>query len=444
MNKTQGITFGSIVGVSAIVSLVVLLNKDKDPAKPEPSSGPTPVAAPADPAKTATVAPTPVQPLPAPAPAPVPATPDTTTAEDLVKSLVAKMESKDAPGFIAVAGDGAVAPETRGALEKLIQDPQLGPDPAKPAMELAKTPDSTRWLLRLKAKDGELIQEIQADLKKDGDTWKVAKIQVPTAIASTGGTRGIAPEPDATAQLDALSVAHLFSSAAEKLDFENASRLVDPGKISDERLAALLIAMEEGKFKLLEERPLVATLVKDDISWVLTRLGSQSPAGGSEFALELGKDPQKGWLVRGLTFDKMIAALADNEGTGTAYAPIVDDVKGGESIVLFFEYDNSRVTPRTLKQLDIIAGILKLDPAKKLRINGHADAKGSDDYNEALSDKRSLAVKEALQSLGVTPAQLVTESFGETKPVRPNFNPDGSDNPQGRSRNRRAEVRLDF
>jgi outer membrane protein OmpA-like peptidoglycan-associated protein len=44
----------------------------------------------------------------------------------------------------------------------------------------------------------------------------------------------------------------------------------------------------------------------------------------------------------------------------------------------------------------------------------------------------------------VKPEQVVTEAFGAAKPRKPNFLPDGSDNPSGRSQNRRAEVLLDF
>lgn len=441
MNKTQGITFGSIVAVGIAVSLGILLNRKKEDALVDPGSTAPPMAT-----DNSASAPAPAS-LPAaekappkPASSEAPPTNPEGSAEALVKALVTQVAKKDVPGFLTVAGETAVSPEVRGALEKLIQDPSLIPDPQMPAMELAKTVGGNRWLLKLKAKEGDITREIHADLTKEDGVWKVAKIQVPSLPTPTVSGQ-LAVQPPAT-DLDALTVAHLFSAAAEKLDFESAARFADPGKVSDERLAALLIAMEEGGYKLVPQRPLIATLSKEDISWVLARLASKD--GSSEFALELGKDPQKGWLVRGLTFDKMLAALADKEGSGTAYTPIVDDLKGGESIVLFFEYDNTRVTPRTLRQLDIIAKILKQDHTRKIHINGHADAKGSDDYNEALSDKRAFAVKEALESLGVAESQVVTQSYGESRPIRPNFNPDGSDNPQGRSKNRRAEVRLDF
>ena len=95
-------------------------------------------------------------------------------------------------------------------------------------------------------------------------------------------------------------------------------------------------------------------------------------------------------------------------------------------------------------QLQIIATILKSDPAKTIEINGHADAKGSAGYNIDLSDGRASSGKEKLIALGVNPSQIITKAFGEARPYQPNLNPDGSDNPNGRKHNRRAEVYLNF
>ena len=62
-----------------------------------------------------------------------------------------------------------------------------------------------------------------------------------------------------------------------------------------------------------------------------------------------------------------------------------------------------------------------------------------DAYNQTLSEQRAKAVTEALTSNGVT-ASIESVGYGETGPVAPNENPDGSDNPGGRRLNRRVEV----
>ncbi len=100
--------------------------------------------------------------------------------------------------------------------------------------------------------------------------------------------------------------------------------------------------------------------------------------------------------------------------------------------------------PRAQAQLNIVASILKASPSKNLKIGGHTDAKGSDQYNVALSQRRAAAVKQYFLDQGVPPLQVETVGFGKALPLSPNANPDGSDNPEGRSRNRRAEILLDF
>jgi len=126
------------------------------------------------------------------------------------------------------------------------------------------------------------------------------------------------------------------------------------------------------------------------------------------------------------------------------YTPLVQRPKGGDSIALYFEYDLATLHPRAQRQLDIIASLLKASPNKKLTIGGFTDAKGTDQYNISLSEHRAEAVRDYLLSRGVPATQVATTAFGKSLPLSPNINPDGTDNPEGRSHNRRAEILLDF
>lgn len=74
-------------------------------------------------------------------------------------------------------------------------------------------------------------------------------------------------------------------------------------------------------------------------------------------------------------------------------------------------------------------------------VGGHADAKGSAAYNTRLSLRRAEAVTAALEPLlAGLPVTLTAKGYGSTRPVAPNTKPDGSDNPAGRTRNRRVTV----
>lgn len=76
-------------------------------------------------------------------------------------------------------------------------------------------------------------------------------------------------------------------------------------------------------------------------------------------------------------------------------------------------------------------------------IEGYTDSIGSADYNQRLSERRADSVKEWLVSHKFVPESIATKGYGKTQPVAPNTNPDGSDNPEGRQKNRRVEVVVD-
>jgi outer membrane protein OmpA-like peptidoglycan-associated protein len=108
-----------------------------------------------------------------------------------------------------------------------------------------------------------------------------------------------------------------------------------------------------------------------------------------------------------------------------------------------FDFDKADLRPEAETALIKLAQILQAYPKAPVRIEGHTDSKGSDSYNQKLSERRALAVKEWLvRKAGVAAARLTTRGLGETSPVAPNTRPDGNDDPAGRQRNRRVEIIL--
>ncbi len=86
-----------------------------------------------------------------------------------------------------------------------------------------------------------------------------------------------------------------------------------------------------------------------------------------------------------------------------------------------FDYDKSTIradAATALKDdMGVIRGILANYPSEKLRIEGHCDERGSEEYNVALGDKRAQAVAEFFETMGVSSAQLTVISYGKDKPV---------------------------
>ena len=92
-------------------------------------------------------------------------------------------------------------------------------------------------------------------------------------------------------------------------------------------------------------------------------------------------------------------------------------VTGVELERVYFSFDQHTLTDKTQKVLAANAIILESSPALKVRIEGHCDSHGSDEYNLALGERRTHAVKNYLVSLGVAPDRLETISYGEELPA---------------------------
>ncbi len=111
-----------------------------------------------------------------------------------------------------------------------------------------------------------------------------------------------------------------------------------------------------------------------------------------------------------------------------------------------FEFDKASLTSGAEETLNALVPLLSKDgrqPANAT-IEGHTDAKGSDAYNQTLSEKRAQTVKDWLVAKGVLSAATPIQGWGKRRPVAPNTRPDGSDDPAGRQKNRRVEVVLDL
>ena len=106
---------------------------------------------------------------------------------------------------------------------------------------------------------------------------------------------------------------------------------------------------------------------------------------------------------------------------------------------VLFDFGSSDLRSEASTTLTNLATVLKDSKAPKVQVQGHTDSVSDDTSNQTLSEQRAKAVTEALTSNGVT-ASIESVGYGETKPVAPNENSDGSDNPAGRRLNRRVEV----
>ncbi len=85
-----------------------------------------------------------------------------------------------------------------------------------------------------------------------------------------------------------------------------------------------------------------------------------------------------------------------------------------------FDFDSSTLKPGAYSEIGRVADVLNRYPQTTIRVEGHTDSKGPEAYNQTMSEKRAVAVKNALTQRGVDPTRIQTVGFGESQPISSN------------------------
>jgi len=109
---------------------------------------------------------------------------------------------------------------------------------------------------------------------------------------------------------------------------------------------------------------------------------------------------------------------------------------------IYFEYNKADINKDAAKELDGLVQLLEDNPEIKIEMGSHTDSVASEVYNLDLSQRRAESTVNYLIRKGIDPKRLEAKGYGESKPIARNTNPDGTDNPRGRDRNRRTEFRI--
>jgi OOP family OmpA-OmpF porin len=124
---------------------------------------------------------------------------------------------------------------------------------------------------------------------------------------------------------------------------------------------------------------------------------------------------------------KMVAESTEPAGT----KPDRIDTLG----TAYFEFNSVIIKPDSEKTLRKVAKNLKSNAKYFIEVDGHTDSKGSEDYNQKLSERRAGSVMRFLVRNGVNPRRIRAKGFGELNPI------DDNETEEGRSRNRRVEIK---
>jgi outer membrane protein OmpA-like peptidoglycan-associated protein len=103
---------------------------------------------------------------------------------------------------------------------------------------------------------------------------------------------------------------------------------------------------------------------------------------------------------------------------------------------IFFDFDKATLRPESKTELERVYTLLIENPRMKVRVAGHTDSQGSDEYNQRLSEARAKSVQDYLISRGIPANRLAFIGYGESRPI------DTNDTDEGRQNNRRVELEI--
>jgi len=354
--------------------------------------------------------------------------------EVLLRKIGEALEKSDFQETTLLIGRKALNEAQLKGLEALVAKGDFRLHAVNPVMEIGELEANrrSRWALNY---EGDGPSQIYFDLLRSRTgSWGVDQLKLAEE------------RPGRAVFVDALGITHAFIRAALDQNFDDAKSFVDPGRVSDAKIAGLCIIFEEARYRLRPQKPLRAMFQRETTAGFIAHVEDATGQKAADFGLSVQrKGPEEPWRVTEVNLDSLLADYADRVAGGDIhYTPLVKNPGGGETLILYFGFDEDGVTPRTQRQLDIVAGLLKIDSGKKLTLSGHTDSLGTDQYNDGLSARRAGAVEKYLLETGVPPSQIVSMAEGEAKPRLPNSTADGEDNPSGRRANRRTEIYLDF
>jgi peptidoglycan-associated lipoprotein len=122
--------------------------------------------------------------------------------------------------------------------------------------------------------------------------------------------------------------------------------------------------------------------------------------------------------------------------SAAAAASVATEVRNMVAAMIHFDYDKSNVRPDDAGILDQKVAVLQANPELRIRVGGHCDERGSDEYNLALGNRRAQAAKQYLVSHGIDASRIETQSWGEERALV-----DGHDEGSW-SQNRRDEFEI--
>jgi OOP family OmpA-OmpF porin len=180
---------------------------------------------------------------------------------------------------------------------------------------------------------------------------------------------------------------------------------------------------------------------KVDVKELKAKTGKSLSTRNGNYETEVEKT---GWFKITASAEGYLNATDSVQLESEEFSPALRDlylspIEIGVTVILkniYFDFDKTTLKRESYPELDKVVELLKQNPTVEVEIAGHTDDKGSDQYNENLSQGRSQAVVDYLISQGIATSRLRAKGYGESKPI------DTNDTEAGRANNRRVEFTI--
>lgn len=210
-----------------------------------------------------------------------------------------------------------------------------------------------------------------------------------------------------------------------------------PTQLRPEKVIAL-----EGTVKDLQNKPVAATIQVNNLvtGQKISETKNDPETGAYNLLLQEGEKYDVAVTAQGFNFESQVVDARNLSKTKTVVKHIkLQPLKSNSSFVLnniFFEFDSASLNKDSYFELNRLLEMLNKNPSMKIEISAHTDDKGSDEYNDILSQARAESVVKYLSSKGIAANRMVAKGYGKKMPAVPN------DSDENRAKNRRVEFKI--
>lgn len=160
---------------------------------------------------------------------------------------------------------------------------------------------------------------------------------------------------------------------------------------------------------------------------------------GKKYEIEVSKD---GYFKRTLDINTSNVPSDQEYLDISALLQKIEIGKSYELANILYDFGKSTLRDESKVILDELANILQENPSLVIELGSHTDNIGSDESNLKLSQARAQSCVDYLITKGISSSRLTAKGYGESSPIAPNENEDGTDNEEGRQKNRRTEFKV--